>query len=575
MKQYASRFRQWMRGPDLFLLRSALCILMAACLLALAGWGACLGYWQAKRIVFLDRAQKELEKGDYGQAFFHLQITLARFPGDIRASEMLVKLGDATRAPWTLEWKSRLHAIAPENDGYTLALAEEALRSGRPAMARNVAGTLLNRPDKTAAAENILAAVCVSEGKIAEAGQHFAKARQLKPSSEAILKNYLAFQISNNPKAQSALIESLFNELDSFPGGKASERRLRILWLLQLKRWQEALAISQQLIKETASPDFFDQLQHLSLVAAFDPAGLESYLQQMEKSCSKDPLRALPLINWMTRNRLNERALRFISSLPQQLRGLGSVQEYRAACEQALGQTRYTVERLEHEKWSQAEEYLRWVILARAYDALGDHSSALNAQGQAVNAAKFSALTTMRLLVEAERWSGWSAQLEPLLLNLGGSPALQESAFFSVYDYYRKIGDARGMGIIAQRLLTFHPADPALNNNAVYLALLNGSSYPWIYRKAKQLADDYPKNPQIRSTYAFSLLLQKKGAEALAVMDKIPDSFRERSGIALYYGLALRANGREAEAARVLKKIDPATLLDAERKLLGGGANTE
>ena len=81
-----------------------------------------------------------------------------------------------------------------------------------------------------------------------------------------------------------------------------------------------------------------------------------------------------------------------------------------------------------------------------------------------------------------------------------------------------------------------------------------------VYQKA-------PTNSSYASTYAFSLHLQKKDAEALKVMQMLSSKALEDPSIAGYYGLILKATGNPDKAKVYLQWASKAKLLPEEKKL--------
>jgi Flp pilus assembly protein TadD len=67
---------------------------------------------------------------------------------------------------------------------------------------------------------------------------------------------------------------------------------------------------------------------------------------------------------------------------------------------------------------------------------------------------------------------------------------------------------------------------------------------------AREIYEKKPDDPYVASTYAYSLYLQKKTAEALQVMRKLDPKKLEDPSIAGYYGLILAASGEKAEAKK-------------------------
>jgi Flp pilus assembly protein TadD len=90
-------------------------------------------------------------------------------------------------------------------------------------------------------------------------------------------------------------------------------------------------------------------------------------------------------------------------------------------------------------------------------------------------------------------------------------------------------------------------------------------------RKAHELAKEVfaqnPDQPIIASTYAFSLHLQGRSKEGLAVMQKLKPDVLESPSVALYYGLLLSATGETNKAGKYLDIAQRSDLLPEEKAL--------
>jgi Flp pilus assembly protein TadD len=106
-----------------------------------------------------------------------------------------------------------------------------------------------------------------------------------------------------------------------------------------------------------------------------------------------------------------------------------------------------------------------------------------------------------------------------------------------------------------------------IKNNLAMTAMLLGAQELDPYGLAQQVYEKYPKNPSYASTYAFSLYLQKKYADALKVMQQLTQKDLKSPSIAGYYGLILEANGNNAEAKDCLNRISKPQLLPEEQTL--------
>src|ERR1039457_7102545 len=98
------------------------------------------------------------------------------------------------------------------------------------------------------------------------------------------------------------------------------------------------------------------------------------------------------------------------------------------------------------------------------------------------------------------------------------------------------------------QLVKANPTDLSSKNNLVMTALLLDAQELKPHDLARELYQKGATNSSYASTYAFSLHLQKKDAEALKVMQQLPPKALEDPSIAGYYGLILKATGNPDKA---------------------------
>jgi Flp pilus assembly protein TadD len=78
----------------------------------------------------------------------------------------------------------------------------------------------------------------------------------------------------------------------------------------------------------------------------------------------------------------------------------------------------------------------------------------------------------------------------------------------------------------------------------------------------------HPREAIVASTYAFSLHLQGRSREGLAVLEKLKTDALEVPSVALYYGLLLKEAGETNKAGTYLRIAQRSELLPEEKALL-------
>jgi Flp pilus assembly protein TadD len=129
-------------------------------------------------------------------------------------------------------------------------------------------------------------------------------------------------------------------------------------------------------------------------------------------------------------------------------------------------------------------------------------------------------------------------------------------------------GETRSLQSLYSLALQNDAGNLSFMNNLATTALLLGS---WEKRPHELAREAYARastNASFASTYAYSLLVQQKPAEALKTIEQLTPQQLEDPSIAAYYGLILKAAGDTAKASKYLELASKARLLPEEQKLV-------
>lgn len=128
--------------------------------------------------------------------------------------------------------------------------------------------------------------------------------------------------------------------------------------------------------------------------------------------------------------------------------------------------------------------------------------------------------------------------------------------------------DTRGLQRVYATVASFNPRDMIAKNNLAAVSLLLNNQVTQAHQMAREVYQSNSSNEVFASTYAWSLHVQGKSAEALQTMEKLAPRHLENPAIALYYG-ALLATNRQPEKAKLFLDIAArAKLLPEEKALL-------
>jgi len=193
--------------------------------------------------------------------------------------------------------------------------------------------------------------------------------------------------------------------------------------------------------------------------------------------------------------------------------------------------------------------------------AKGEWELALKATGDRKEAL-------VMLLRLAAQWN-WQSEGEDILWTIVNRYPDEQWATRALNLALYSGGRTRSLLTLFSQQLKLKPTDLSIKNNLAVTALLLDAPEFKPHDLAREVFQAGPTNAVYASTYAYSLLVQKKNPEALAVLEKLSPKDLESPAIAGYYGLALKATGNAEKAKTYFDLVAKAPLLPEERKLFG------
>jgi tetratricopeptide (TPR) repeat protein len=164
----------------------------------------------------------------------------------------------------------------------------------------------------------------------------------------------------------------------------------------------------------------------------------------------------------------------------------------------------------------------------------------------------------------------WGHDPQDLLWQIGEQFPREQWALLELERRYQASGNTRGLNKVYSAKIENVPGAPDLTNrnNFAVSSMLLRINLGKAYDIARDLYKRLPEDPIIASTYGYSLHLQGRTEEGLAVFGKLKPESVEIPSVALYYGVLLSAAGRPYEAERYLALAQAAHLLPEENQLL-------
>jgi predicted Zn-dependent protease len=163
---------------------------------------------------------------------------------------------------------------------------------------------------------------------------------------------------------------------------------------------------------------------------------------------------------------------------------------------------------------------------------------------------------------------GWSAENMEVLHEVTAEFPKEKWAANSLMAELYFAGNTRELLQLLTKLYAEDPNDARIKNNLANLYLLRKSELEKACRMASEAYHTAPNDPFFTSTYAYSLLLQKKSDEALKVLSDLKPNYLKIPSVAAYYGVVQAQSGHKDLAKEPLQFAETAKLLPEEMEIV-------
>jgi predicted Zn-dependent protease len=548
-------------------MRKTFIIILCLIAVLLTGYVGYRSYkvWKCSHLMSL--AHQFLAKSDERNALLCVQQVLRSEPRNLDATRVMAQLTEAARSPSALLWWSRVVELNPHSLEDRLALAQTAMRMRDYATATNALGGVDQADKSTVAYHNIAGAVAAAANQTALAESQFLEAAMLDPQNQSVQLNLavvrlLSTNLATLTEARDSLRQLSSNGTNSFLRSQA----LRELALDALRHRQgdQALLLSKQLLQETNST-FQDRLLRLKVLQETQPAGFRPALTAFQHEAASDPGKTFELATWQMANTSPQDALTWLWTLPSNMQTNQSVELLVAECCTMLRDWRGLQSSIAKQNWAELE-FVRHAFLSRALRGQDLADSAKAEWELALQAAHGQKASLVMLLRLTAQWN-WESEGEDILWTIVNRYPGEQWAVQGLSQALYTSGRTRSLMQLFSQESQRVPSDLSAKNNLAMTALLLDAQELKPYDLAREVYQASPTNASYVSTYAFSLYLQGKNAEALKVIKTLKPGELEAPSIAGYYGLILMVTGDRARAKAYLDWSAKATLLPEEKKL--------
>jgi Flp pilus assembly protein TadD len=555
--------------------RNGLRIAGAIVLVGLAGYFGHHWYVVLREAHLIREARQFLAVSDRKNALLCLERALASDARDPNACRLMADLAEAMRSPSALIWRSRVVEYNPGSLDDRLALAETAMNARDYATAASTLEGVDQPGKRTVDYHNVAGALAAATGQPAQAEAHFREVARLDPTNMLPLLNIAVLRIRSTNDSDLAEARSFLRSLASNPTNSSLRwNALRELTVdaMRFRETNSALMLSQELLQQTNSV-FSDKLLRLDLLADTGNPEFRSVLAAVQRDAAGDPATISELASWQLEKTPPGEVLAWLRSLPVTTQHNQTVAMLTADCFNSTGDWRGLQDFLKPQNWGELE-FIRHAFLGRALRGQELTDSAKEEWEQALKEANGRKQNLIMLLRLAAKWN-WSSEAEELLGTIVNQYPQEKWASEALTQTLFAQGRTRSLLQLFSHEAALDPSNLTFKNDVALMALLLNAQELKPHELAREVYGQSPTNSVFASTYALSLLLQKKNAEALKVMESLDPQVLQDPTFAGFYGLALQAIGNGAKAKIYLDLGLQAPMLPEHRKLLekaNGGA---
>ena len=533
---------------------------------------ACSAYFSSRQSRLISQARKYLARSNPKAAMLCLRRALHYNPRDPEACRLVAELSEKIGSPAALLWRSRVVEVNPKSVTDRLALAQTALMFRDYLTATNALEGVSEAGKATAAYQSAAGSVAAATHQLASAERHFAAAARLEPTNPVPRLNLAVVRLQSTNEQVLAEARNALRLLCTNAVLRSQALRELVADALHSGETGGALAFSSELL-QAHDTVFNDMLLRLDVLRESESPNLPSVLAGVQKEAADDPKKTYELVMWQAARAGPVEALAWLRSLPAQTQTNQPGALLVAQCLTVARDWAGLQAALKPQSWAELD------FVRRAYLSLGLRGQDLNSSAsiewdKAFKATEGRKENLVMLLRLTAAWN-WVSETEELLWTVIQNFPEEKWAGVALSRNLLREGRTRSLMAFYSQQAQVNASDLAAKNNLAMTALLLNAKELRPHDLARDVYKKAPTNAAYASTYAFSLHLLGKNAEALKVFDGLKPEQLAEPAVAIYYALVLRATGDGARARKYLEIGQRARLLPEERKLLQqAGAKT-
>lgn len=545
-------------------MRKILIAILAICILLPVGYTARRGYrvWKQERAIRL--AKDFLKKGDPNNAILCIKQCLAMNPANLEATRLIADFSEAARSPAAIQWRDRLVRMEPHSLTNRLLLARTALGFSDLATAQKALDGADPEGKKTVMFHKTASAVALAGSKLDDAEAHLQAAAKLETTNLVTQMNLAVLRLHRSDSNIVAESRATLERLANVPEIRSDVLRQLASDALRTSQPDRAIGFVTPLMAGT-NVAFGDRLLQLEALRIGKKPQLNATLASLQTNAATHPGKVQELSKWMLSHTTPQATAAWLLSLPPNIRTNPPVPIIQAECLMAAKDWAGTAAFLERLDWGEME-CLRLAYRARAFRSQNLEAAAKGEFAKALKASENRPEKLSVLLNLTGAWN-WPAEREDVLWAIVNRYPAEAGAAQALSGLLFTGGKTRSLLTLLSQQASLAPDDVARKNNLAAVALLLNATEKKPHDLALQVYEKGKTNAFYASTYAFSLYLQQKPAEALKVLSQFKPEQLEEPGVAGYYALVLAATGDTSKAQHYFELAEKAKLLPEEAAL--------
>lgn len=548
-------------------MRNVIIILLSCTVLLLLGYSGYRAYELWKQNHWMTLARQYAEKGDGANERLCLEQALHLDSRNVEAYRLMANLAQAAHSSTALRWRKKVVDLAPDSLDDRLLLAQTAILDHDDATAASALTGVDDAGKQTPAYFNVAGEVALAFGRLEEAEADFAQCARLNPTNFAPQLSLAVLQLHSSntldmDQARISLRKISMNSTD-VPIRLQAEREL-VLDGLKNNDTATATSFVNELMQQT-NVSFSDKMMQLDVFKVTDAARYRSDLAVREQEAAGSPDKLYDMVIWLMQRDATPQALTWLQSLPPTTRTNLPAAMFIAQCEMVDQNWLGLQNSVAKENW-QGLEYTRLAFLARAQRQQGFYEASKAQWDVALRAANGQKGNLISLFRLTTQWN-WQDEGQDILWTIVNTFPEEQWAVPQLAQMLYNTGSTRPLMQLFKTQLNRDSSDLDAKNNLAITALLLHAQEVNPNNLARDVYQAAPTNSSYACTYAYSLHVQGKNADALKIMQSLPNKAFNDFSTDGYYGIILKSAGDNAHALPYLQRAIKGRLLPEERNM--------